>query len=202
MIRVFDNVVSKKLAQKIEDYTFSSSIKWELEKATMSPEFKVKDPNLVEFIQFRNIIKHMDQIFDNNAYSMLIEIFKQLSLKEGIMFDDPFRVKYNLLPKIEKFKELQYNTPHIDGQVDHYGMIYYVCDSDGDTVIFDQTKKEYDMHNASKFKKFTIKKRVSPKKGRLVLFDGDYYHTSSHPTENDLRCVININSKKEGTRIL
>jgi hypothetical protein len=202
MIQVFDDIVPEKLAQKIEEYTLGKEVKWELERATMIPEFNVKDPNLVEFLQFRHIIKHADQKRDQHAYRFVLQIFERLSVKYGIMINDPFRVKYNLLPRIEKFKELQYNTPHVDAADSHYGLIYYVCDSDGDTIIFDQTSKEHPMERASLFKNFTIKEKISPKRGRLVLFDGDQYHTSSHPTENDLRCIINIDVLKRNVKML
>jgi ectoine hydroxylase-related dioxygenase (phytanoyl-CoA dioxygenase family) len=33
---------------------------------------------------------------------------------------------------------------------------------------------------------------IPPKKGRIVLFDGNTYHASSHPTTNQ-RAVINFN---------
>jgi len=39
-----------------------------------------------------------------------------------------------------------------------------------------------------------IKKQVNPKKGRLLVFDGSYWHTAYQPKEN-IRCVININVK-------
>ena len=40
--------------------------------------------------------------------------------------------------------------------------------------------------------KFTIKKKVSPKQGRVVLFNGIHYHTAEQPNHN-LRCVVNYN---------
>jgi hypothetical protein len=39
-----------------------------------------------------------------------------------------------------------------------------------------------------------IIKRVSPKKGRVVLFNGNRYHSSSGPTK-DVRVIINFNVK-------
>ena len=39
---------------------------------------------------------------------------------------------------------------------------------------------------------FTIKKKVSPKQGRVVLFDGRHWHTAQQPNHN-LRCIVNYN---------
>ena len=49
-------------------------------------------------------------------------------------------------------------------------MLYYVNDSDGDTIIYNE-KTKFDDCNVMKMN-FTIKKKVSPKQGRVVLFDG------------------------------
>ena len=36
-----------------------------------------------------------------------------------------------------------------------------------------------------------IIKRISPKKGRALVFNGNRYHSSSGPTK-DIRCIINF----------
>jgi ectoine hydroxylase-related dioxygenase (phytanoyl-CoA dioxygenase family) len=76
--------------------------------------------------------------------------------------------------------------PHIDADISHLVFIYYVNDSDGDTVFFKQ-----------KFNGFPVKNldeefRISPKAGTAVLFDGNQYHASSSPVNSDYRCVLNI----------
>ena len=73
------------------------------------------------------------------------------------------------------------DTPHIDIVDDHFVILYYVCDSDGDTIIYNEKVKSDN---------YTIQKRITPKQGRVVLFDGSYYHTAEQPTDN-IRCVVN-----------
>tara|TARA_B100001250_G_C19759616_1_gene771815 strand:+ start:479 stop:1141 length:663 start_codon:yes stop_codon:yes gene_type:complete len=86
------------------------------------------------------------------------------------------------------------DSPHIDLHLcegdNHFVILYYVCDSDGDTIIYneqDDIDKGYTMPGT-----YTIKERVSPKQGRAVIFDGRYYHTAEQPKHNT-RCVINYN---------
>ena len=62
-------------------------------------------------------------------------------------------------------------------------MLYYVCDSDCDTLIYNEQVKS---------DTYTLQRRVTPKKGRVVLFDGSYYHTAEQPL-NNIRCVVNYN---------
>ena len=75
------------------------------------------------------------------------------------------------------------DTPHIDTDDKHFVMLYYVVDSDGDTIIYNEKVES---------KEYTIKKSVTPKQGRVVLFDGGLYHTAEQPTK-DTRCVVNYN---------
>ena len=65
----------------------------------------------------------------------------------------------------------------------HLVALYYVCDSDGDTIIYNEREK---------LGTYTIKQKVTPKQGRIVLFDGSLYHTAEQPL-NNVRCVVNYN---------
>jgi len=73
------------------------------------------------------------------------------------------------------------DDPHINSNEKHFSMIYYVSDSDGDTIIYNEKEKS---------KSYTIKKRISPKQGRVVLFDGQLFHTEQEP-KNYKRCIVN-----------
>ena len=68
----------------------------------------------------------------------------------------------------------------MDNETPHYTGIYYVNDCDGDTFLFDGTKEIA---------------KISPKKGRIVIFDGKTLHAGSHPYLSDFRMVINFNFK-------
>ena len=69
----------------------------------------------------------------------------------------------------------------------HYNAIYYVNDSDGDTVIFNETNKDYsEDFGVMKENKFTVKQRITPEKGKVVVFPGHYYHASSFAKKRQL----------------
>ena len=77
------------------------------------------------------------------------------------------------------------DTPHIDLDEGHRHVVvlYYVKDSDGDTVIFNQ-RTESNI--------YTVKQKVTPKQGRVVIFDGGLYHTAQQAI-NSVRCIVNYN---------
>ena len=77
------------------------------------------------------------------------------------------------------------DTPHIDideGEK-HIVVLYYVVTSDGDTVIYNE-RTESDT--------YTVKQKVTPKQGRVVIFDGGLYHTAQQALKK-IRCIVNYN---------
>ena len=96
------------------------------------------------------------------------------------------------------------DTPHVDMVAPHFVMLYYVCDSDGDKIIYNEKTKFDDCAPDPKMN-YTIKKKVSPKQGRVVLFDGRHFHAAEQPNHN-LRCIVNynlidLNQSHSGVRI-
>ena len=77
------------------------------------------------------------------------------------------------------------DTPHIDINEgdEHIVVLYYVVDSDGDTVIYNERTRS---------NTYTEKQRVTPKQGRVVIFEGGQYHTAEQPTKGT-RCIVNYN---------
>ena len=77
------------------------------------------------------------------------------------------------------------DTPHIDlDEGDkHIVVLYYVITSDGDTIIYNQ-RTESDV--------YTVKQKVTPKQGRVVIFDGGLYHTAQQAFRQ-IRCIANYN---------
>ena len=65
------------------------------------------------------------------------------------------------------------HTPHVDMDGEHHTAVYYVNDSDGDTIIGDE--------------------KVSPNANRVVIFDGSTLHNGHSPCEHNNRIIINSN---------
>ena len=120
----------------------------------------------------------------SNYYPMLMDILKQLNLSKLI------RIKANITTYDSRFDDSTHGYPHTDmggfGIKDYVTGIYYINDSSGDTFIFNE--KFTDKTDA-----LTIKKRILPKRGRLVLFDGTLLHAGNNPRDNSPRAVLNIN---------
>lgn len=117
----------------------------------------------------------------------------------GNKLNELFRIRVGLLPFSDQ-PTMPSNTPHIDFLWPHYTACYYVNDSDGDTIVYDQTTQEIgldlDENILNEYvakTNFTVAQQCSPKKGRLCIFDGLRFHSSSKPKQHDRRLVITIN---------
>ena len=95
------------------------------------------------------------------------------------------------LKKIEIFQGLtifELPTPKKDFIDDPYNspknclsMIYFVSDSDGDVIIYNEKEK---------CESYTIKKKISPKQGRVIILDGQLFRVEEEPNEYK-RCIVN-----------
>jgi hypothetical protein len=83
------------------------------------------------------------------------------------------------LPLNQKYIKDDIDSIHVDMEIDHTVYLYYVFDSDGDTILYKNNK---------------IFKKITPKQGRLLIFNGDLLHTARQPELNE-RCVINFDIK-------
>ena len=82
------------------------------------------------------------------------------------------------------------SRPHVDVDKEHYVFLYYVNDSDGDTILYDQISDRVTSYTQEDLTEF---KRVSPKAGRALLFSGNRFHAWYGPQDSYARCVINMN---------
>jgi hypothetical protein len=101
------------------------------------------------------------------------------------------RVRLGMFPRT--LLDVPYHNPHVDFYEPHLVGLYYVNDSDGDTVVFNETYDDVSQEQSvlhTKEGRFTIARRISPKKGRMVGFDGRHYHASMHPMKASSRIAI------------
>lgn len=134
------------------------------------------------FVSGSNIPNHESKVQDiaNFVVSRFLE-------KHRLIITEEIRARSNLT-----FRSLDTrpSRPHVDVDKDHYVFLYYVNDSDGDTILYDQISDRVSTYTQEDLTEF---KRVSPKGGRALLFSGNRFHTWSGPQDNYSRCVINMN---------
>jgi hypothetical protein len=107
--------------------------------------------------------------------------------KIGLRKDQCMRVRAGLF-----FKHPDHSPHpcHVDAKLPHTTEVYYVNDCDGDLLIYNET---YKSHPWTVPLVPTEISRFHPNQGKLVVFDGAHYHSSSYPTKKSMRLAITFN---------
>lgn len=160
------NDIQLKILETLDNNAFS----WYIVEKIYDPNHAVQLDSLI----FKHNIPYATQ-YAPLIFLLLTEFEKQLNVK--IKRID--RVKCNLLPnRGEPF----INPFHIDSTENMKTLLYYVNDSDGDTVFYN----EY--YPADKV---TEQQRAKHSQGTAVIFDSNQYHASSCPVNTKIRLTIN-----------
>lgn len=194
-IIIIDNFVPKIIQNELEeiacrqqyiDYYFLRDPAYKKDDDNIAFTFRQNDSNIVNKREF--VFTH--KLLADNIKSKFYNDFECIPnkiIKDFDMPPDLNRIKLVMSPPLAHTKG-KYGVPHPDSPTsDSMIAIYYISDSDGDTILFN----EFYENNIDTNKK-TIYKTISPKKGRLVLFQGNRYHANSWSTEKE-RVILNIN---------
>jgi len=173
--KVIDDIISEKYSR----YIFESiaDIKWTFLPDVTYGEAK-NGINKPGFIFNYYVENQTNQQEYNTIKPLLLESFDQFNLNCSL--DSVYRCRARLtIDRPEMSKEYLVDAPHVDYTFPHLVLLYYVNNTDGDTLFY---------HNGE------IINKVSPKRGRCILFDGSIVHAATTPTLSP-RVVINTNIK-------
>ena len=189
-MKVFDNIITKSEQEDLKNTLYGPKFNWfYINDVTKIDNKKQQRPCLTHlFMDNGNINSEwyniVTKICDNvnkklkkKLRPIQVRSFLQLSLNEKL---------------IGKDKE---DTAHIDLHIPHTVYLYYVNDCDGDTILYNYKSKN-GKTDIPYFEDIKIKKRITPKQGRVVVFDGMIWHTSSQPTKGT-RTIINFDMVKD-----
>jgi len=115
------------------------------------------------------------------------KILEKFCNKNNIEIFKIINIQANLFMKDNQFEGYKVSNTNI--KEPHLVFLYYVNDSDGDIVFFNQRYSEW---NKLDFDKLHTAGKVSPVSGRAVVFDGLQKYGELCPTDNNFKCVISI----------
>ncbi len=140
---------------------------------------------------FVHVLNHPEINYNSTVREFIHGVFKPKFSEIVPSYNSIYYSRIFLqLPLAQEYKK-EHNGIHVDLPpiIPHVACVYYVNNSDGDTIIYEQTIN--DVAGGSQNVKVTEHKRVTPKCGRAVFFDGSRYHCSSQPSGN-YRTIINF----------
>jgi len=188
---VLENLVEKTLQDEIENEILSAPFPWYFMPATVPIIYDIptdynkqnlKNYYIKDYLQFSHSFIEQDKISGgkiNSPYVYLIEkLMNCFYTKTNFKKTGILRAKINMQTQHNENKNNCICMPHIDFDLSHYVLIYYVNSCDGDTLIFN--------------KNLDISHRITPIKGNFLLFEGSLLHTGTNPKFFDKRLIINI----------
>ena len=170
---ILDNVLSSAEVLDIERVMRTPYFPWYIQEYTASgtcvdPRFKD-----TPFISHSFISRG-----SHSSYAPLAN--KVVSTLEQVV-EEKYKIDRAIGAATFKSSDKFITPPHIDMDIDHKVLIYYVNDNDGQTIFY---KPETNFEELM---------RVDVKAGRFVLFDGRLYHSAVTCTNSNYRIIINFN---------
>jgi hypothetical protein len=166
---IIKDLLPQSYKKEIQDALLGDLFPWYLNKNII--------PNIEKSsCQFTHTFYRNNQI-ESDAFNLIKPMIYFIEDKTNTSFKTIQRIKANLRTKtINNDYELNI---HKDMDQDNYkSFLYYLNDSDGDTLFFDKNKK--------------IINSVTPKENSGIFFKSNISHTSQAPIKNDFRVVINF----------
>jgi len=179
------NVIPLEYQDEIYQYVTDVKFPWHFLEDTTYEGFN-SNPNAASTPAFVNLIYHTnnEEHHHLNFFRPLVDAIIEKSNMELISV---FRIRLGFLLNTKYAfagSPYQYNTPHVDGNMDHYTAVYYLNTCDGPTVIFHETEQS---------ERYRPMYKSEPEKGKVLIFNGRHYHASTCPKIFNKRLALTVN---------
>jgi hypothetical protein len=169
---IIDNVLPKSYANEIKNLLCSDMFPWYFNNEIVPTAVDLMDP-----FQFTHTIIVNDEA-RSDVYQLIKPMIYFLEWHTNTKIKKVIRAKANLITRNNGIFNAN-KTMHQDNDSTYKSFLYYVDDSDGDTIMFADDKK-------------TEVLRVTPQANKAVYFDSTIWHTSSIPNVAKKRIIINF----------
>jgi hypothetical protein len=178
-----DSFLTEEEITKVDDLFHSFGIRWAYFKTTQNND--VNHPGVVN-TRKKDVPYFSAGISeDSQEYLGFKFIIDKFCLKHGLEYSSLGRVKLNVTPHTYEEGTLY---PHVDKNEPHLIFLYYVHDSDGDTVLYNET-----FNGVFVEPPLTVMHSITPKRGAAFVVDGRHFHSITPPSKHSVRSVINAN---------
>jgi hypothetical protein len=182
---IIDDFIPESFRLTLENLINSNNFEWQYAKNSSYSEWNFGDTVQHDGVfQLCHMIKNIDGYFSKDY-----EIFKPLiyffETRTGLKVKGLYKLKVNMLTQREITEKANKLATHKDvsDSNEYVSFIYYVNDSDGDTVVYDEEKDK-------------IVDRCTPKANRCFWFKSNQWHNATppknHPTRIVINCVVQI----------
>jgi hypothetical protein len=184
-MNVIENIIPTDLQNHIESYLLGNTFPLYLNTKTVNIDNQsgFQDKLTKDGLILNHYFIREGQLVSQNAWDFVkpiaIEFIKKIGIPPKIS-----SCKLNITFADLNHSFPYYFPPHYDTPDRAIVAIYYVNNSDGDTILF---------KNQTENGCYIIEKLISPTKGSMVYFNQATLHSNYSPRNTSLRCVINFN---------
>jgi hypothetical protein len=188
-MKVIDNFIDNNTLDNIEHFLLGKEMMWYYVKQSV---VGYDDSRYTDSSVLRNGFV-LDSVIHSNKVEILRPILNRICDEVGEMINLVSASVNLLLPNQELLGK--HSIPHVDAGFDNFDFdvyntytgIFYVNDSDGDTVLFKEQGS-----SEKRAETLTELTRVTPKKNRFFYWDSRHYHAAPCCGTSE-RLVINFN---------
>jgi len=186
-VLVIDDVIDEESQDLLENSIFSPQTQWTFGRTVFCDKhLEVTDAQRKSLMSFTKSLYRNDDNFSDKDLGLYT---RPLLGRFNNLLTARIQLQLPIITELNK----KYGVPHVDGvrPFPFKVAVYYVNEVDGPTVLFKQTTNTSTPEEI-KAGNVDVACEIEPKKGRLIIFDGNIYHAVGKP-KTDLRCIINYN---------
>lgn len=212
---ILDDVICPQYQDMIEHWLLSPSSDWHFANDIALADRLINKLDLKTKPGFAKSFYSIKSGTSSDLYPMILPMVFEAFHKANIAFDQVLFSRSFLTMPVPGCGTDDYDHIHVDTPDAHMVCLYYANDADGgDTVFFDHTVQDmlnkegireklqdsntqfYDQQllelidSQDDKKDFKVIKRVTPKKGRAVIFNGLRYHSAAR-CQSGHRLIVN-----------
>jgi hypothetical protein len=175
---IYNEFVSKKNAKFIKSIIFNKNFTWKFKDKNQ--QYSADNCGVFQFVH--SLYDYKKGVISDNYDKIMPIISEAFEKNTGKKIKRFIRTKVNLLTKmncsdLELLMMEHQDLLNEESKNNKFSIVYYVENSDGDTVIFDK------YHN--------IIEQASPIAGNAIVFDSMLVHRATPPKNNSKRVVVN-----------
>jgi len=180
-------VVDQEYQKKIYDLVTDIEFPWHFMEDTTTER---ANGTHADTPAFANLVYHPNN--KENPYAeFFVPLLNSIAEKSNLKVHSVLRMRLGFLLNTKyAFPSIPYvaNTAHRDFDQDHYVAVYYVNESDGETVIYHETEPS---------EKYRPMHKSMPEQGKALVFNGWHFHASTCPKMFTKRIALTINFTAE-----
>ena len=176
------NVLDDKSANELQQTLLSNNFSWYWNEYTIEKNWPLDFSERPNF-QFTHLFVADNNVY-SNFYNLIFPILQKIEETTNKSIKHIVRIKANLLTQTNLNQNNKFEI-HSDAEKgeDCYSFLYYVNNSDGDTVFYSDNENEI--------------QRITPKENSGILFKSELLHMGESPKINRRRIVVNVVIKFE-----